>query len=196
MANKLRFTFYTTPGLADLRAQFYTTTGANSGAVIDTGFLEVGTNGMYNFFGDPGDGFTGGVKFYSLADPTNILAIRDISPPEFENNNVKASTLATASSLATVANGVASILDDTGTSGVVISTAVMQALADVIMSRSFEVVEDTASMNSLAELLMAILNSRTEGEDWIIKKSDGSTFNTRVLELDEEALPVKGVSNA
>lgn len=99
MANPLSFTFYTTPSLADLRAQFYTTAGANSGSAIDTGFIEVGTNGMYNFFGDPGDNFTGGVKFYSNADASNILAIRDISPKEVENNDVKASTLATQTSV-------------------------------------------------------------------------------------------------
>lgn len=102
MANPLSFTFYTTPAIADMRAQFYTSAGANSGSAIDTGFLEVGTNGMYNFFGDPGDNFTGGVKFYSLADASNILAIRDISPKEVENNDVKASTLATQTSVNTI----------------------------------------------------------------------------------------------
>jgi len=175
----LRFTFYTTPGLVDLRAQLFDDVGTNSGAAISTGFIERGTNGMYIWVGDPGDGFEGGVEFYSLADPTNILAIRDISPKEVENNDVKASTLATASSLSTVASGVAAILDDTGTSGVVISTVVMQALADVILGRSVATVEDTASTHSLAEVILGLLESTTVGTTWTIKKTDGSaTFNT------------------
>ena len=102
MANPLSFTFYTTPGLADLRAQFFTSAGTNSGAAISTGFIERGTNGMYIWFGDPGDNFTGGVEFYSLASASNILAIRDISPKEVENNDVKASTLATQTSVNTI----------------------------------------------------------------------------------------------
>jgi len=102
MANPLSFTFYTNPGISDLRAQFFDSVGTNSGAAISTGFIERGTNGMYIFFGDPGDNFTGGVEFYSLADPTNILAIRDISPKEVENNDVKASTLATQTSVNTI----------------------------------------------------------------------------------------------
>lgn len=197
MANPLSFTFYTTPGLNDLRAQVFDSAGTNSGAAISTGFIERGTNGMYIWFGDPGDNFTGGVEFYSLADASNILAIRDISPKEVENNDVKASTLATASSLTTVANGVAAILDDTGTSGVVISTSVMQAMADVILGRSVATVEDTASTNSLAEAILGLLESTTVGTTWTIKKADGSTtFNTRTLTLDDAARPVTGVTGA
>ena len=195
MANKLRFTFYTTPGLNDLRAQLFDDVGDEVGSPIDTGFIERGTNGMYIWVGDPGDGFEGGVEFYSLADASNILAIRDISPKEAENNDVKASTLATASSLTTVANGVAAILDDTGTSGVVISTAVMQSLADVILGRSVATVEGTASTHSLAEMILGLLESTTAGTTWTIKRTDGSTtFNTRTLTLDSAALPVTGVA--
>lgn len=195
MANKLRFTFYTTPGLSDLRAQLFDDVGTNSGAAISTGFVERGSNGMYIWVGDPGDGFEGGVEFYSLADASNILAIRDISPKEVENNDVKASTLATASSLTTVASGVAAILDDTGTSGVVISTSVMQALADVVLGRSVATVEGTASTHSLAEVILGLLESTTAGTTWTIKRTDGSTtFNTRTLTLDSAALPVTGVA--
>ena len=102
MANKLRFTFYTTSGLIDLRAQLFDDVGDEVGSPIDSGFIERGTNGMYIWVGDPGDGFEGGVEFYSLADASNILAIRDISPKEAENNDVKASTLATQTSVNTI----------------------------------------------------------------------------------------------
>jgi len=410
MAYSLAFDLYTTAGLADLRAQLVDTTGASVGAAVSTGFVEIGTNGMYLWYyaGIP-DGHVGGVKFYSNAASTNILGFRSINPQEAEYNDAKTSTratpaqvnteadtalldvgltatitgridatvssratpaqvatelgtydaptkaeldsavaplataaaltivddfldteiaaikaktdnlppdpadasditaavatlataanlatlagyvdtevaaikaktdnlpadtsavlntiddlldteigaiqssiaalnnlssaqaetaaaaalatydaptfaeldartdaidaaiaalndlsvadlagLATAANLDTVASGVAAILDDTGTSGVVISTSVMQSLADVILGRSVATVEGTASTHSLAEMILGLLESTTAGTVWTIKKTDGSTtFNTRTLTLDEDALPITGVA--
>jgi len=117
-----------------------------------------------------------------------IAALNDLSVADL-------SSLATAANLATVASGVSAILDDTGTSGVVISTNVMQSLADVILGRSVATVEDTASTHSLAELILGILESTAPSTTWTIKKTDGvTTFNTRTLTLDEDALPVTGVA--
>ena len=99
MSYPISLTFYTTAGLSDLRAQFYDSAGTSSGAAISTGFIERGSNGMYNWFGVADDGFVGGVEIYSLAAASNILAIRDISPREIENNDVKVSTLATQTSV-------------------------------------------------------------------------------------------------
>ena len=170
MSYPISLTFYTTAGLNDLRAQLYDSTGTNSGAAISTGFIERGTNGMYNWFGVAGDGFVGGVEIYSLADASNILAIRDINPREVENSDVKVSTLE-------------------------ITTAVMQAIADALLGRSVATVEGTASTHSLAEVILGLLESTTAGTVWTIKKTDGSTtFNTRTLTLDSAALPVTGVA--
>jgi len=171
MANKLRFTFYTTPGLADLRAQLFDDAGTNSGAAISTGFIERGTNGMYIWVGDPGDGFEGGVEFYSLADASNIQAIRDISPNEAENNDVKVSSQE-------------------------ITPAVMQAIADMMNARSVSHVEDTAERYSQAEIVLLLLKSRqTAADTQTIYQTDGVTvFGTREIETDADALPVVGVS--
>lgn len=170
MSYPISLTFYTTAGLSDLRAQFYDSAGTSSGAAISTGFIERGSNGMYNWFGVADDGFVGGVEIYSLAAASNILAIRDINPREVENSDVKTSSLE-------------------------ITTAVMQAMADAILGRSVATVEGTASTHSLAELILGLLESTTAGTTWTIKRTDGSsTFNTRTLTLDSAALPVTGVA--
>ena len=89
----------------------------------------------------------------------------------------------------------AAILADTGTDGVVIATATAQAIADEILKRDAENVEDAASNNSLAELIMAALNSAISGTTWTIKKpSDDSTFNTRTVTTDSGADPITGVT--
>ena len=171
MSYPISLTFYTTAGLNDLRAQLYDSTGTNSGAAISTGFIERGTNGMYNWFGVAGDGFVGGVEIYSLADASNILAIRDINPREVENSDVKVSSLE-------------------------ITTAVMQVIADVINARSVSHVEDTAERYSQAEVTLLLLKSRqTAADTQTIYKTDGVTvFGTREIETDDTAKPIVGVS--
>ena len=90
---------------------------------------------------------------------------------------------------------VAAILDDTGTSGVVLSSATMLAIADAILGRSVATVEGTASTHSLCEIILAMLESSAPSTTWTIKKTDGTTtFNTRTLTEDAAALPVTGVS--
>lgn len=102
MSYSISVTFYTTAGLNDLRAQLFDSAGTNSGAAISTGFVERGTNGMYIWFGTIDDSFVGGVEVYSNAAPSNILGIKDINPREVENNDVKASTLATQTSVTAI----------------------------------------------------------------------------------------------
>lgn len=79
-------------GLADLRAQLVDSSGANSGSAITTGFSEIGT-GFYLWTYDSfADGFRGGVKFYSNAASSTILAFSAINPEEAENTDVKTSS--------------------------------------------------------------------------------------------------------
>ena len=166
----ISLTFYTTAGLADLRAQIFSKVSVSVGAAISAGFIEPGA-GMYIWFGDAPDGHEGGVKVYSAAAPSDILAVRDINPREVENLDAKVS------------------------SGVVLSTAVMQAMADTLLGRSVATVEGTASAHSLAEMILGLLESATVGTTWTIKRTDGTTtFSTRTLALDSTALPVTGVS--
>lgn len=103
--------------------------------------------------------------------------------------------LPNSGALTTITNNVASILADTGTDGVVLSTAQMQTLADIVLARSVSNIDNTASTHSLYELIQAFLESNTSTGSWVIYKTNGSTtFNTRTLATDAEALPIVGVS--
>lgn len=68
------------------------------------------------------------------------------------------------------------------------------AIADAVLGRSVSSVEGSAGLHSLTELILAILESSTASGSWIIKKTTGTTFNTRTLELDSNAVPIVGVS--
>jgi len=171
MSYPISLVFYTTPGIADLRAQLFSSVGVNVGAAITTGFVERGSAGMYILTCAVPDGHYGGGEIYSAATPSNILAVWAIASNEVENLDAKVS------------------------SGVVLSTAVMQAMADTLLGRSVATVEGTASAHSLAEMILGLLESSTAGTTWTIKRTDGTTtFSTRTLALDSTALPVTGVS--
>lgn len=129
----------------------------------------------------------------STADIDARLAAYD-APTKAELDSAVA-PLATSTALATVDTVVDTILSDTGTDGVVLSTAQMQALADIVLGRSLSNIDDTAATHSLYELIQAILESSTATGNWVIKKTDGATtFNTRTITTDANALPITGVS--
>lgn len=86
------------------------------------------------------------------------------------------------------------ILADTGTDGVVISTAQAQSLADEILKRSVATGEATAAEHSLATIILAILESSRSTTTWTIKRTDGvTTHATKTLTLDANADPVTGI---
>lgn len=90
----------------------------------------------------------------------------------------------------------AAIVADTGTDGVVISTAQAQAIADEILKRSVTTGEATAAEHSLATIILSILESSRTSTVWTIKRSDGVTSHlTKTLTLDGTAQPVTGVSD-
>ena len=101
--------------------------------------------------------------------------------------------LATSAEVAVVDANVDQILLDTGTDGVVISTAQAQALADEVLKRSVTNTQDSADAHSLAAIVLGILESSRSSTTWTIKKTDGSTFTSKVLTLDSDADPVVGV---
>jgi len=73
-------------GLTDLRAQLVNTSGANVGSAVSTGFTEIGTaSGFYlwHYTAMP-DAHRGGVKFYSNAASSVVLAFMAINPEEAE----------------------------------------------------------------------------------------------------------------
>ncbi len=88
-----------------------------------------------------------------------------------------------------------SILADTSTDGVAISTAQAQAIADEILKRSVGNVEGaTLDEHSLATVVLAILESQRVGASWTIYRTDGTTAQaTKTLTLDASAQPVTRV---
>lgn len=111
----------------------------------------------------------------------------------------------TSATFGLIASEIASILADTGTDGVVlatdsvsaaaVATAGAQEIADELLKRGVTNVEDTASTGSLAELILAVLNSlAANGVLTIKKEADDTTFNTRTLSEDEDANPIVGVT--
>ena len=109
-----------------------------------------------------------------------------------------------AGSFGIIASEIASILADTGTDGVVlasnsitaaaIATAGALKIADEILKRGVENVEDTADATSLAGVILAVFESVISGTSWIIKKTDGTTFIIKTVSVDSNAVPVVGVT--
>lgn len=157
-----------------LNAKLYNDAGVQTGSTITTGFVEIG-NGVYSYKHTTiPDGHRGSFVMYKASD-TAIKVAFSVNPEEAEN--------------------ISAILDDTGTSGVVISTAVMNAIADALLKRSVSNVEATASTHSLAEVILAMLESAAPATTWTIYRTDGSTvFNTRTLTEDASAKPIVAVA--
>lgn len=86
------------------------------------------------------------------------------------------------------------ILADTGTDGVAISTAVRQGIADEVLKRGVDNVEDAADVLSLAAVILATLESAISGTTWTIRKSGGTTFATKTVTVDADADPIVGVT--
>ena len=94
----------------------------------------------------------------------------------------------------TVDGIVDAILADTGTDGVVLSTATLQSIADEILKRDVDNVEATANEHTLATIILCLLESSRSATTWTIKRSDGTTTHaTKTLTLDSAANPVVGV---
>lgn len=96
--------------------------------------------------------------------------------------------------LTTLLANVAAILADTGTDGVVLSTAVQDAIADAVLSRGVSNVQDTADTTSLAAVILATFESAMVGTTWTIRKTGGTTFMTKTLTVDAAADSVIGVT--
>lgn len=94
----------------------------------------------------------------------------------------------------TIVTNVAAILADTGTDGVVLSTATQQAIADVLLGRSAANVESSAGVYTIAGLIFAAFESAVSGVTWTINRSDGTTqFATRTVATDVAAEPIVSV---
>lgn len=75
-----------------LKAQLVDTVGANVGAGILTGFVEIGGGDyLWDYAGFP-DGFRGGIKILNAADDS-LLAFGVMNPQDAENLDVKVSSI-------------------------------------------------------------------------------------------------------
>lgn len=123
-----------------------------------------------------------------LGTPAGASVSADIASIQADTNDLQTSA-------AQLVASVEAILADTGTDGVAIATAAMNAIADAVLGRSVANVQDTASIYTIAGLILAQFESSAPGTTWTIFKTDGVTaFSTRSLVEDERAKPVVGIS--
>lgn len=148
-----------------VHGKLFDDTGAQTGSTITTGIAEA-LDGLYIYTLSAPDGHVGVFVLYDSAN-TALRRSVVVAPRETENADVKASTLA---------------LDTND-------------IADAVLSRHVENVEDTAGVHTLAGLILAQFESSAPGTTWTIYKSDGVTvFATLTLVEDAAAKPVTGVS--
>lgn len=188
----------TSTALTTLSNKVGTPAGASVSADIaavkaETASIQTDTNDLQTQIGTAGAGLTAVASAANLATLTGYVDT-EVAAIKAKTDNLPASP-ANESTLSTVATNVAAILADTGTDGVVLSTAQMQALADIVLGRSVANIDNTAATHSLYELIQAILEGNTSTGSWVIYKTNGSTtFNTRTLATDVGAVPIVGVS--
>jgi len=71
-----------------LAAQLTDSSGVNTDSEIIAGFVEVG-KGYYTWtYSSFADSFRGGIKFYSLGSPTDVLAFTTINPEELVGSSI------------------------------------------------------------------------------------------------------------
>jgi len=87
------------------------------------------------------------------------------------------------------------ILADTGTGGVVLSSATANQIADALLNRDVTNVEDTAAKHSVGAMVIIGTNSSISGTTLTASKpSDDSTFQTYTITVDAGADPITGIS--
>jgi len=84
---------------------------------------------------------------------------------------------------------------DTAQTAIIDAVPTAAETADIVLSRGMAHIDLAAEENSIYELIQAIFQSSTVTGEWVIKKTDGvTTFNTRTLTTDPNALPITGVA--
>jgi hypothetical protein len=132
-------------GLTDLRAQLFDTEGSNVGSAVSTGFVEIGSGNYLWHYASIPDAHRGGVKFYSDATPTTILAANAINPEEAERvDGMVTSRLAptTPGETLTVTSGAATATVDASTTA---DIAAIKAKTDTIGAQSVTITSPVSS---------------------------------------------------
>lgn len=87
------------------------------------------------------------------------------------------------------------ILLDTGTDGVVLSTATVNAIADAIIQRDFAESDGYAAVHSIYTALMMKLESALSGSTLTVYETDGTTSHTtRTVTTDASANPITAIT--
>lgn len=121
------------------------------------------------------------------------ILISTVIPADYKAD---VSGLATAAGLSAIQGDVSAILLDTGTDGVVLSTAQMQAIADEVLKRGVSNVDTAADEFSLGALIIGTFKSdMSDGINWTLYRvSDGLQFAVRTPVFSGGAQPVVSVS--
>ena len=96
--------------------------------------------------------------------------------------------------LDTINQNVSYILIYNNNSGVPLTAAERNSIADAILQRSMSFVEDTSTEYTLCTLILAGLNSNVAGNTRFIKKTDNSAYVSQTVTTDAAAVPIIGVS--
>ncbi len=129
---------------------------------------------------------------------TQLDALPTVS--EFNARTLVSADYATASALSAVAGDVSGILDDTGTSGVVIAASTANKIADHTLRRQMSNVEassdgDALSLGSAYGLVQQAQESAVSAGTLTVKKTDGTTtLGTKTVTSNASADPITGVS--
>ncbi len=106
--------------------------------------------------------------------------------------NTAVGNLATSSALSTLSSTVDAVKAKTDT---ITAPPSATSIAQAVLGQSVEAVEATAAALSLGTVILATLNSEIEGEEWVIKKSDGTTHTTRAVTTTRNAAPITGIGD-
>lgn len=136
----------------------------------------------------PADGAITAAKIAADAITSSELADGAITAAKLADNAI------TAAKIAADAITAAKLATGCITSDELAATA-LTAIADAILKRGAANTEDTADDASLTELIFAAFESKIDGTDWKIYKSDHSTvFKTRTVTKDATATPITEVT--
>lgn len=196
--------------------------GSQVGSTITAGFVEA-VAGLYIYVLSAPDGQEGVFVAYDSANAALRRSVV-IAPRETENSDVKSSTLATPGNVSdtqtAITNAIAALNNlsqsqaqtaaaaalvaydpptkvelDTAQTAIIDAVPTAAETADIVLSRGMAHIDLAAEENSIYELIQAIFQSSTVTGEWVIKKTDGvTTFNTRTLTTDPNALPITGVA--
>lgn len=128
----------------------------------------------------------------ALATTSQLLSVSGDLSTDISNLNTQLQY--NSGVLDTVNQNVSYILIYNNTSGVPLTSAERNSIADAILQRSMSFVEDSATEYTLCTLILAGLNSSVAGTTRTIRKTDASTYITQTVTTDAAAEPITGVS--